>query len=158
MLLKRHYRRTPKGELVTPPQLDHVEVKHTGTKAEQNFSESLVRNGVAGGFVTLGKGRLVLHVKPEDLVYAIKRVPGYYCCHCGVALPDAGAFVSVSHLPGVTVGMQHVADAHGKAKSPDPGNPSGYCRLNHYETTLEAKQHEKFRLKRVAPPRAGKGG
>lgn len=158
MLLKCHYRRTPKGDLVSPPQLEHVEVKHTGTKPEQNFSEGLVVDGVADGLVTLGKGRLVLHVKPEDLFYTIKRGPGYYCCHCGVAIPDANAFVAVSYLPGVTVGMQHVADAHGKAKSPDPGNPSGYCRLNHYETVLEAKQHEKFRLKRVAPARVGKGG
>jgi len=130
----------PEGELLNPPPIAHVEIRHTGTHAEQNFSTSLVEAAVADGWMTLGRGKLTVHGKPEDLVYTIKRGPGHYCCHCGERLPDAAAFVA----PKVTGGMQHVAAVHAGEKSPDEGNPAGYCRLNHYECVLDAKQHEKF--------------
>jgi len=136
----------PEGACLNPPPLSHIEVKHTGTSAAQNFSDRLVNAGLAEGWITLGKGKLVLHGKPEDLTYAVLRVPGYYCCHCKVALPDAGRIVA----PGVTAGMQHVAEAHPDKESPDKGNPAGYCRLNHFECVLDTGQHEKFRARRPA--------
>jgi len=148
MLLKRIYRkpegweakRDAKGNLLNPPPLDHIAVKHTGTHAEQNFSTQLVEAAVTEGWMTLGQGKLTVHGKPEDLVYKIRRAPGHYCCHCGMKLPDAAAFAA----PGATNGMRHVADAHAGKKSPDAGNPAGYCRINHYECVLAAEQHKKF--------------
>jgi len=143
----------PEGACLNPPPLSHIEIKHTGTSPEQNFSDRLVAAGLAEGWITLGKGKLVLHGKPEDLNYAVKRLPGYYCCHCRSALPDAGTIVA----PGVTAGMQHVADAHSEKESPDPGNPAGYCRINYFECVLDSAQHEKFRARRAATKRTGKG-
>jgi hypothetical protein len=148
----------PEGACLNPPPFKHIEVKHTGTNPEQNFSDRLVSAGLAEGFISLSKGKLTLHGKPEDLNYTVKRIPGYYCCHCAAALPDAGRLVA----PGVTAGMQHIADAHQGKDSPDAGNPAGYCRINHYECVLDSTQHEKFRVKRTvasspAPRRPGKG-
>ena len=97
MLLKRIYRkpegweakRDAKGNVLNPPPLDHIAVKHTGTHAEQNFSTQLVEAAVTEGWMTLGQGKLSVHGKPEGLVYKIKRAPGHYCCHCGEKLIDA---------------------------------------------------------------------
>lgn len=151
MLIKRHYsfpegwepKRDERGELLNPPPISHMEVKHTGASAEQHFSTTLVEAGVSQGFISAGKGRLVLHAKPEDLHYTVKRGPGHYCCHCGESLPDAAAFVS----PGVTAGMQHVAAMHPGKASPDAGNPAGYERLHHYDCVLDKALHEKYRVK-----------
>lgn len=119
---------------VAAPWVDHVEVRHTGTHAEQNFSSRLVASGMLDGWIAIAKGRLVISAKPEDLVYAIERTPGYYSCFTGEALAD-----------------QHVAKAHVAAQgkpSPDPANPAGYVRINHYECVLEAGLHEKYRARK----------
>jgi len=143
----------PEGACLNTPPLAHLEIKHTGTSPEQNFSDRLIAAGLAEGFISLAKGKLTLHGKPEDLNYTVKRLPGYYCCHCGASLPDAGRMVA----PGVTAGMQHVAEAHAGKKSPDESNPAGYRRINAFECALDSKQHEKFRLKRAEPQRTRKG-
>jgi len=174
MLLKRHFKlpenwapvrnirdgatgalkdvKKPEGALLNPPPLDYVELRHTGTNPEQNFSTGLVEAGLAEGWISIGQGKLTLRAKPEDLVYAIKRGPGHYCCHCGERIPDANQF-----LPGqqgeVTVGMRHVAEAHPNTPSPDPSNPAGYCRVNSYECVLDEKTHAKFRFKRTGRAR-----
>lgn len=151
MLLKRIYKKPPgweaqrdaRGNLLNTPPIDHVVVKHTGTHAEQNFTTRMVEAGLAEGFMSIAGGKLTLRAKPEDLVYTIKRGPGHYCCHCGVKLPDAAAFVA----DGVTAGMQHVADAHPGEKSPDAGNPAGYGRINYFECVLATEQHKKFSVR-----------
>lgn len=58
------------------PKLDHIELEHTGTAPEQNFSVDLVAAGLAEGWISIASGHLTLHVKPENLVYRIRRVPG----------------------------------------------------------------------------------
>jgi hypothetical protein len=86
MLLKRHYNKPDgwvkevdeKGDCTNPPPLSHLEVKHTGTHPAQHFSTGLVAAGLAEGWMTIGPGKLILHGKPEDLVYTITRVPGEY--------------------------------------------------------------------------------
>jgi len=138
----------PEGELLNPTPIEHFEVRHTGTHPEQNFSTGMVDAGLAEGWMAIAQGKLTLRAKPEDLVYAIKRGPGHYCCHCGEKLPDAAAFVA----PKITAGMQHVAAVHAGKKSPDEGNPAGYLRLNHYECVLAPEQHKKFQAR--APRRA----
>jgi len=132
------------GECLNLPPLDYIEVKHTGISAAQNFSERLINQGIASGFISISKGVLILHAKPEDLKYDILRTPGYYCCHCGERIVDAGLPSAPGSL--VTIGSKHVHDAHGDGVlSPDAGNPSGYARLMHFECALAADQHKKFR-------------
>jgi len=128
MQLKRLYDTSdPKA-----PKIVGVSVKHTGVKPAQTFSSRLVSRAVAEGWMSLGKGRLVLHAKEGDLVYTVLRASGLYCCHCGAMLPnehDARA---------------HVAATHGAKKSPDANNPSGYRAVDGYETTLDEAAHKKF--------------
>lgn len=130
------------GALLNPPPIERVKVVHTGVSREQNFSERLVRAGVAEGFMTLGQGKLILHTVEgqPDLEYKILRAPGWYCCHCGQSLENANA----EFAPGVSYGTQHVLTQHPEMESPDRENPSGYERLNGYETALDEAQHEKF--------------
>lgn len=150
--MKKHYKkpsgwepiRDKAGNVTNVPPLSHIEVKHTGASPEQNFSTRLVEQGVALGFMTLGKGKITLHAKPEDLTYKIVRSPGHYCCHCGAWLTDAAMLLG----SGLTNGAQHVVDEHPGVPSPDAGNPSGYERINHYETILDTEQHNRFRVGR----------
>lgn len=78
MLLKRHYRKDATGALLDPPQVAHLEVKHTGTTAEQHFSTRLVAAGLAEGWLSIDGQTLTLKSEPDDLVYTILRVPGKY--------------------------------------------------------------------------------
>lgn len=164
MLLKRHHqlppdwkpKRNARGELLNAPPLDHVEVYHTGARAEQNFSTALVEAAIREGWMSIGGGKLVLDVKPERLIYAIRRGPGHYCCHCGTHLSDANQRVP-GHEGNLTVGMQHVAEAHPNTPSPDPGNPAGYCRLNHYECVLDAEMHARFNFAKFVAARQSSG-
>ena len=115
-------------------------VEHTGASPEQNFSGGLIEAGVTEGWVSITKGKLILNVKPEDLVYTIKRGPGRYCCHCGGKLADDATG---------EMARAHVAAEHKGEKSPDQANPGGYCMLNHYECVLDEAQHAKYRVKRM---------
>jgi len=117
MLLKRIYDHSS-GE----PVLDHVVVIRAGD--EQHFSTGLVEAAVMEDWMTLGGGRLMLKTKPK-LSYRIKRMPGYYCCHCGES------------QPGALEAQAHVAADHGKKKSPNPENPSGYERILYYDCVKE---------------------
>lgn len=137
----------PAGDCLNVPPIDQVEIGDTATSPEQNFRVGLVEAGLAEGWISIAQGKLTLRAKPEDLVYTIKRGPGHYCCHCGVKLVDAAAFVA----PKITAGMQHVATAHAGKRSPDASNPAGYRRLNHYECVLGEKQHAKFKFKAARP-------
>lgn len=65
------------------PQLAHIELEHTGSTEEQNFSVDLVATALVEGWMSIKDGKLTLHgktrdLKPVDLVYAIKRAPGKY--------------------------------------------------------------------------------
>jgi len=98
--------------------LDHVAVLRA--KARQNFSTKLVEQGVVEGWLTAGRGLIVLHGPPET-AYRVRRGPGHYCRHCGDA------------LEGEAAARAHVAAAHAGQASPDPAHPGGYERLNHFE-------------------------
>lgn len=86
MLLKRHYKKPAgwmkqvdaDGTCINPPPLDYIEIKHTGGSPEQNFSDTLVMNGLREGWISIKEGVLTLHGRPEDLRYRIVRVPGRY--------------------------------------------------------------------------------
>ena len=133
------------GTILNLPPVSHFTVEHTGTHAEQNFTEETVRAWLASGAAQIADGKLTLRTEDgqPDLEYTIKRVPGHYCCHCGAELEDANVV-----RDGVSGGTLHVRThaVDGKVpKSPDPSNPAGYERLNHYECVLDAKQHEQFK-------------
>lgn len=163
MLMKRHYRlpdgwhgeyddagnclKTPlkrvdaQGNCINPPPFDYIEVKHTGTDAEQHFSARLVNQGIAEGWISIGGGKLVLHAKPEDLVYAIERVPGRWCVHCRAKLPD--------DVTGAAA-RAHVAANHAGQVSPDSRYPAGYACPAHYKVRLDAQQHERLKARQAS--------
>jgi len=127
MLLKRIYEGA---------KLQHIALRHTGVKAEQNFSRRLVEGAVADGWMTLSQGKIILHVQPEDLVYMIVRGPGHYCCHCKEKLDGSGFGAQA---------RAHVKEKHAGASSPDPQWPAGYCVVNAYECVLDTAQHAKYK-------------
>jgi hypothetical protein len=123
----------PEGVCLNPPPLAGVAVAHTGVDAEQNFSERLVTLAIAEGWVSISKGKLVLHSVSEDLRYTINRAPGFYCTHCGEKQDSAEA------------AKAHIAAAHAGKPSPDRTNPAGYEKVNSYECVLDSEQHSRLR-------------
>jgi hypothetical protein len=145
MLLKRHYNipagwapeRAPDGTLLNPLPVDHLEVKHTGVHPEQNFSRGLVDAGLAEGWLSMSRGKIIVHTAQEDLGYTVLKVPGTYCCSCDEALGEDQS--------GET-GRRHVAANHAGEKSPDPNNPAGFRVTNAYECVLAKEQHSKWQF------------
>jgi len=118
-------------------ELDNVKVIHSGWTPHQNFSSGLVDAGLREGWISLSKGKITLHTRPEELIYTIDRTPGRYCCHCDEKLPDDATG---------EMARSHVAAEHEGEKSPDPQNPSGYCMLNHYACTIAPELHKRWAL------------
>ena len=128
MQLKRVYKTDADGVVITPLILDYVKLLRSGPK--QKFSTGLVKAAVAEGWMTLTKGRIVLHTKPE-VSYKIVRIPGRYCCFSGDKLPDDATGAAA---------QAHIASNHKGKKSPDKQNPSGYCMLNAYDCVKEVDE------------------
>ena len=122
MLLKRIYEHDKDDELVLDsddnPVLEYIKILHAGP--EQHFSEGLVGGGILEGWIALKDEKLTLLTRPRA-VYRIKRTPGYYCSHCGEA------------MPGSQEAKAHIADEHPRKKSPDASNPAGYERIHYYD-------------------------
>lgn len=110
------------------PTVVGVTVMSTGTTPEQNFTENLVAQAAREGWLERKGNVFILHrheehtpdpahrerraLKPlADLSYDILRGPGYYCCHCGAEIPDAGG----REEDGRTIGQHHVSEEHGAA-------------------------------------------
>lgn len=147
MLLKRQYDLGEPGN----PRVTGVELRHTGMHAEQNFSARLVFQAIAEGWMTLAGDLLLLKTATATLRYAIKRSPGYYCCHDGSRIPIS----DVAQQERLRTGIGRLAAAEARAylaergfagkASPDAGNPAGYQVLEHYECVLDAAQHAKYK-------------
>lgn len=125
MKIKRNYK---------DGRCDNVDIIHTGIQAKQNFSTRLVAGALQEGWMEMKAGKIILKANPEDLVYTIIKEPGYYCCHDGKKLDDANM--------AKTYVEQHFAGI----PSPDPNNPLGYMKINHYECVLDSAQHEKYKV------------
>lgn len=146
MYLKRFYKMPEgwekevdkKGVCTNQPPIDYVSLYHTGVDVNQNFSIDLVTDALKNKWATLKGDKLTLLVCPENLKYKILREPGRYCCHCGEKLQDDDKG-SMARL--------HIANKHPDKESPDPKNTSGYCKINYFECVLDAKQHDKYRVK-----------
>lgn len=140
MLLKRLYdtpdgwvaERDADGRVTNAPPLKGLRLYHTGTNPAQNFSRRMVDTGLAEGWLTLGKGLLMIDTEQETLEYTIVRTPGTYCCHCDARLEDD---------PSGASGRAHVTQAHAGTPSPDPSNPAGFRVTSAYECTLNEAQH-----------------
>ena len=134
MYLKRLYDKSdPKN-----PRINGVRVLSLGATPDQHFSPELVLSAIADGWMTMADGKITLKAEDGDVVYNIRRVPGYYCCHDGATIVDAG----IRLADGRTVGQKYVADHFPDAASPDPGNPAGYERI-HYFDCVEANPRAK---------------
>ena len=125
------------GVLLNPPPLEHIQLQHTGTTPEQNFSVGLVEKGQEEGWIAIKDGQLILYGLPENLIYDIKRFPGRYSCFDGIKLPD-------DEDDSGKLARAYLAEHHPGEASPDPENPAGYYKLNSYECVLSAGQHAKF--------------
>jgi hypothetical protein len=137
MLLKRHYN--------ADGSVARLELKHTGTHPEQNFSTTLIAQWLGLGLATVSGDVLTLDTEPEPLRYTIVRKPGYYCCHSGKRLdlsPEAYGDPALAAIEA----RQYLKDAKllGKA-SPDANNPAGYRRTHAYECVLDEAQHARFK-------------
>lgn len=157
MRLKRRYdipegwepERSEDGTLTNPLPIAGIDVQHTGVDASQNFSRRVVDAGVQQGWLTLSKGKLILHTNQEDLVYTVARTPGLYCCHCGASLGEDATGQS---------GQEHVRAMHKDEPSPDPSNPAGYRRTHAYECTLDHDQHVRWQRPAGATVSGWRGG
>ena len=131
MYMKRlydHRERDPNVALATAPTLKIINANELW-----RVSTAALLEGVMAGYITMAKGRVILHgIIPggtirttQDVVFRIKRVPGIWCCHCGLRLPSSPA------------AQKHVIDKHAGLTSPDTNNPSGYQQLNAVECIRE---------------------
>ncbi len=142
MLMKKHYdldqlaawqeKHGPRArymQLREKPAVSYVEVK--SASREWHVPPSLVEQGAAEGWLTLGDGRITLKTAGslDNVVYRIVRVPGHYCCHCGEKIEDDGRG---------TQAREHLAREHTDVRSPDPQNPSGWRRDAFYACELES--------------------
>lgn len=140
-LLETFVRQMVDQKNIQPPKLDYISLANTGTTPEQNFSTTLVTEGLQSGLMEINDDELVFHVFPEDLIYTIKRTPGRYCLHCGEKLEN-DATGELARL--------HIAMKHAGVPSPIQSVPAGYEAINHFECVLDTNQHEKYRVKNPA--------
>lgn len=115
MLLKRKFK---------DGVLDYVEVKQSSI--EQNFTQEFINDSVSSGLMSFSKGKIILHTKPE-LIYAVVRTPGFYCCHDNEKLS--------SELDAKT----YTNNKFNGIKSPDDNNPVGYRKDNFFHCVQESK-------------------
>lgn len=128
-----------------PIVVDYIRVDFSNDRVA--FKPERVASGAAEGWLSLGDGKITIKTKDDlpDLVYAIERAPGHYCCECGSLLDDehsARRHVLIEHA-----GMdpREVPDNAGvqatfwdllagkKFKCSHEKHPSGYERINYYD-------------------------
>jgi hypothetical protein len=119
-----------------------VQVLHTGTTPQQNFSMRLIEAGVEEGWAKLDKDKLTLKSEPEALVYALKRTPGYYCVSTGKPIPvSATAWARLLATGTGKLSRAEVLDWLAAQKK----EPTDYALCVQYECELGAEQHAKFK-------------
>ena len=102
-----------------------VAIKILNASPVMHFSPRLIEQGSMQGWLTVSSGKVILKGVDGEVSYKITDVPGFFCCHCNMPLTDELA----SRL--------HIKETHGKKKSPDPSNPSGYRKDNFYNCVKE---------------------
>jgi len=103
--------------------LDHIEIPLAPKR--QGFSPKFLERAITEGWATRIGTRIVFDTKPKT-VYDVIRLPGCYCCHCGIQIEAGG-----------TVAQIHVKTLHPDKLSPDKENPAGYRINNYYDCKKE---------------------
>jgi hypothetical protein len=137
MLLQRQYEKDAAGT----PRCTHVLVKHTGTSPEQNFSHRAVEQAMVDGWMHIDGDTLTVTAEPEDLLYQVKRTPGYYCRSTGERIPiSPTAWVRMR-----STGQGDLSAREAKAWLLSRGKDATDYEVTHaYECVLDAEQHAKF--------------
>lgn len=135
MLLKKHY--DAKGAVT------HVDVQHTGTHDAQSWGAKHVSAWVEEGWMRVDGDSIVIVTGDgqPDLIYAIKRRPGYYCADTGERVPisDLALTQFMSQSVATLAPREAVAWLKGKGRS------GKYAATRNYECVLDAKQHAQFK-------------
>lgn len=120
----------------------HMLIKHTGVDAEQNFSLRLVEQGLVEGWAFISGTKLTIKAQPEDLIYTLKRTPGYYCISSGERIPiSETAWARMRSRPDGGDLSRREALAWLKVK----GKPEADYEVTlAYECVLLPKLHEKY--------------
>lgn len=119
-----------------------VEIRHTGVSAEQNFSRRMVLQACSDGWMRLAGDQLIVVGEPEDLVYTIKRAPGYYCVSTGERIPVS----QLAWEQAVSQPAAVIASGEARAWLSGAGKAANdYEVTMAYECVLVEQQHEKFR-------------
>jgi hypothetical protein len=133
MYLKRNY----DGQRCT-----HVQVLHTGTSPEQNFSRRLVMQAISDGWMRLEADKLIVKGEPEDLEFTVLRTPGYYCLSTGERMPIS----DLAWQQAVSQPLATLATAEAQAWLATTGKARGdYEVTMAYECRLDAAQHALYR-------------
>ncbi len=128
-----------------PIKVDYIRVGLANDRVA--FKPTRVESGAAEGWLSLGDGKITIKTAPDlpDLVYAIERPPGHYCCECDAPLDDehsARRHVLVEHAgmdprkvpdsAGVQANYYDLL-ATGSFKASRKSHPAGYERINYYD-------------------------
>ncbi len=129
MEIKRIFKKDDKGELIRDQDgdaiLDTIRVKRLSKM--QNFTQKLIDRAIREGFMSMIKGKIVLHTNDGDLSYKIVRSPGYFCCHDN------------EPLGGEKECREYVEANFKGIESPDKNNPAGYRKDNFHACELEGE-------------------
>jgi hypothetical protein len=129
MYLKRQYDHSGKA-----PRVNGVKVLRV--HKVEHLSPSFVEQGMSEGWMSMTKGKMVIHGTEGDVEMHVVRRPGVYCCHCGERLGDINEGGTVE---GANSFRKHMTVSHSGAASPDVTNPAGYGQENYYTCTSEGK-------------------
>lgn len=133
MELKR--RNTPSGV--------RIEVVHTGTYEDQSWGAKHVQAWAEEGWMVVGDDTItILTVDGQpDLVYSIKRKPGYYSKATGERIPLS----DVAMTQFMTKVVATLAPQQATAWLLSKGITGGYEATRNYECTLPKAAHAKFK-------------
>lgn len=126
MKLQRKHYHDPNG--LKAPVVSGIKIKSISADGKQKFTPKLVKIGQTEHWLSLAADKITVHADGGDVVFAIKKWPGRYCCHCGEKLPDDQTGEAA---------RAHVATVHAGKKSPDEQNPSGYVMRNYYDCEVQ---------------------
>lgn len=127
MYLERIYKRDADGVAARDDNgtyLPEVGVRVIRAGKRQRITPDLVVRGITNGWLVKAESELTLKAVNGSIVYKVTREPGYYCCFCGVGLPQGGKEA-----------QEHVKQKHGE-KSPDANNPAGYEKIAYYDCEM----------------------
>lgn len=147
MLIKRHYDPASlerKALGIGDAVCTHVEVKHTGTSPEQNFSTRLVTQAMAEGWMSVEGDKLTMRTAANqpDLVYTVVRTPGTYAKQDGARIPIS----DLAREERMRTGQGRLSAKEAAAFLAAPKyTDKSYEVIDHFACVLSADQHDMFK-------------